>query len=61
MWQIAFTLALVIEYWYYFAVTTLLIIFVISYNILRKKKRLQIHRKYRKTGVLDAKARKEAP
>ncbi|MCP3776533.1 hypothetical protein NLX71_25135 [Paenibacillus sp. MZ04-78.2] len=55
MWQIALTLFFIMEYWYYFAIIALFIVLVISFNAVRKQKRVQIHKKYREMGVLDTK------
>jgi hypothetical protein len=55
MWQIVLIPYFIIEYWYYFLTIALIITFVITFNIVRKKKRLQNHRKYRNTGILDFK------
>ncbi len=56
MWQIVLTLVFIIEHWYYFVAITLIITSLVSFNRIRKKKRLKIHRRYRETGVLDTKA-----
>jgi ribose/xylose/arabinose/galactoside ABC-type transport system permease subunit len=53
VWQIALTLFFIIEYWYYLAAIALIIIFVVSFNKIRKKRRLKIHREYRDSGVFD--------
>lgn len=55
MWQLALIPYFIIEYGYYFLAIVLIITFVVTFNIVRKKKRVQIHKEYRKTGVMDSK------
>ncbi|CAG7640110.1 hypothetical protein PAECIP111802_02613 [Paenibacillus allorhizosphaerae] len=54
MWQIGVSIVFFIEYWYLLASVAAFIIFVLMFNIMRRKKRLKIHQEFLKKGKLTA-------